>query len=329
MVGIFSFIAVTSCVAIVIAIIQIIICTLKKKSKKPFTIMATISVALFFISFIGVNMTYHPTPEQIAERERIAAEKEEQKRIAAEKKEPEHLTSEKAEPETTTATEQTTTETTTVTEQTTAETTTATETTTKENIDKKEIYNYFNNLLGSSENPYKWTEIGNEDLEIFSDEWKKITEEWQQACDDYEENAMKDTADKFGITVEEVESIFFENVVPRQTSFDIKFGTFLEAIETSDNGLVIKAKIQPNYNNKATINQNYYNIEDIIKNQEGDKYEYIDYWAVADMQDGSESKVISFIVDRDLIQNIVEEQVFAIELGDHVKDLWILPSLLQ
>lgn len=114
-----------------------------------------------------------------------------------------------------------------------------------------------------------------------------------------------------------------------QISYNVTNGVLVEATETSDNGLVIKAKIEPSYSNKATINQNYHNVEDIVKNQGGDKYEYIDYWAVAEMKDGSEGKVISFKVSKDLIQSIVGERVFAIELGDYVDDLWVLPSLLQ
>lgn len=230
-------------------------------------------------------------------------------------------------------TEQTTEkETTTKQESTIAVETTTNETVTiEENVDKKEIYNYFNSLLTSSENPANWTTIGNENLEVNSDEWKKVTADWQQSCSDYEENAMQDTANKFGITVEEVESIFFEglNSNSDQTGFRVINGNLIEATETSDNGLIIKVKIQPSYNNKATINQNYHNIEDIVKNQGGDKYEYIDYWAVADMADGSEGKVISFTVDKDLIQNIAEERIFAIELEDYVNDLWVLSSLLQ
>lgn len=45
------------------------------------------------------------------------------------------------------------------------------------------------------------------------------------------------------------------------------------------------------------------------------------------MTDGSESKVISFTVPKDLIDKIKSGSVLPIELGDYVTDLWILPSL--
>ena len=78
-----------------------------------------------------------------------------------------------------------------------------------------------------------------------------------------------------------------------------------------------------------TIDQNYHNVEDLIKNQGCDKFDEIQYWAVADMTDGSESKVISFTVDSDLIQKIKTSAVVAIQMGDYVSDLYILPSLLN
>ena len=90
---------------------------------------------------------------------------------------------------------------------------------------------------------------------------------------------------------------------------------------------VIKAKIEPSYSNKATIDQNYYNVEDFIKNSNGTKYDEISYWAVADMESGNESKVVSFTINKDLINKIKDGKIVANQLGNYVDDLWILPSL--
>ena len=68
-------------------------------------------------------------------------------------------------------------------------------------------------------------------------------------------------------------------------NLNIKFGTFEQGIKNGDI-LVVKAKITPSYNNKATINQNNFNVQDIVKNQGGNTYKEIQYWAVADMEDG-------------------------------------------
>lgn len=76
MVGFFSFLLVVSAVAFVVSAVLLVVRAMKKKPKKPVAVMAAASVLLFVISFVGIGVTYNPTPEQIAERERIAAEKE-------------------------------------------------------------------------------------------------------------------------------------------------------------------------------------------------------------------------------------------------------------
>lgn len=100
-------------------------------------------------------------------------------------------------------------------------------------------------------------------------------------------------------------------------------------IGTEDNIVVIKAKISPSYNNEATIKQNYLNIEGLIKNQGFDKYNELQYWAVADMTDGSESKVFSCTVSESLIKSIKADAISVDGYEVMVDDLWILPSLLE
>lgn len=109
-------------------------------------------------------------------------------------------------------------------------------------------------------------------------------------------------------------------------TFKARFGDFLEC-NVNGSTAVVKFKIQPSTSNKTTIDQNGYNIEDMILNQGADKYDEIQYWAVADMTDGSESKVISFTVDKDLISMIKNKQIVGNQIVDYGKDLWILPSL--
>lgn len=112
-------------------------------------------------------------------------------------------------------------------------------------------------------------------------------------------------------------------------NFDnLKFGTLLEKYEDEEKGqIVIKAKIQPNLTDKMTIKQNGFNMEDFILNKGGDKYNEIQYWAVADMEDGTESKVISFTLDKEMITSIKEKKTVGNDIVDKAKDVWILPSL--
>lgn len=121
------------------------------------------------------------------------------------------------------------------------------------------------------------------------------------------------------------ENIQKDSLISKVT-YKARFGSFIEA-NVNQNVLIAKFKIEPSSNKKTTIDQNGYNIEDMILNQGADKYNEIQYWAVADMTDGSESKVISFTVDKDLINKIKNKQVVGNQIVDYAKDVWILPGL--
>lgn len=112
----------------------------------------------------------------------------------------------------------------------------------------------------------------------------------------------------------------------------LEYGELLELNENEIDGAavaVVKAKIDSQASSKMTIDQNYYTVVDLIQNQGFDKYDEIQYWAVADMADGSESKVISFTLEKELIDTIASGSFPANTLGERVTDLWILPSLEQ
>lgn len=111
-----------------------------------------------------------------------------------------------------------------------------------------------------------------------------------------------------------------------KTTKDLLYGKLLNRTETDDT-LVIKAKITPSYNNEATINQNYYNVEHIIKNKGGENFTEIQYWAVADMSDGTEQKVVSFTVSKYVINMIAKGDIAANQMGNLVDDLFIHASL--
>lgn len=106
------------------------------------------------------------------------------------------------------------------------------------------------------------------------------------------------------------------------------YGEQLSLIET-DGVCVLKYKITSQMTNKMTIRQNYYTVANFILDGGGDRYDEIQYWAVADMRDGSESKVISFTVPKKTIEAVKAGKLVAIELGDYVDDLWVLQSLTK
>ncbi len=112
-------------------------------------------------------------------------------------------------------------------------------------------------------------------------------------------------------------------------SRDILYGELLDVVDNYDidKTVVIKAKIKPSYSNKTTIDQNYYSIADFIRNKGYDKYSEIQYWAVADMNDGSEQKVISFTLNSETIQKIQNNEIVDNQIGTYTEDLWVHPSL--
>lgn len=117
-----------------------------------------------------------------------------------------------------------------------------------------------------------------------------------------------------------------QTTVDSAKPYQLEFGELLE--ENNNYGvIVLKAKIAPSATNKATIDQNYYNVEDYIQSHDMTGIDELQYWAVADMSSGNEEKVISFTVPASLITSISEEKIPANQLEDKVTDLWILPSL--
>lgn len=114
--------------------------------------------------------------------------------------------------------------------------------------------------------------------------------------------------------------------VVEERADSLLYGELLDVVE-NDGVVVIKAKIKSSSDSKNTINQNYYNIEDYIKNHDMAGVTEIQYWAVADMSNGSEDKVISFTIPADLIARISGGKFAANQMGDYVEELWVHPSL--
>lgn len=118
-----------------------------------------------------------------------------------------------------------------------------------------------------------------------------------------------------------------ETTTESTTDSGVLHGKLLSVIDDEDGLAVVKVKISKSYSKSSTIAQNYFNVSDLIKNRGFDKYNKIQYWAVADMNDGSEQKVISFTLDEDTIQAIANNEIVDNQVGDYSDDLWIHPSL--
>ena len=172
-------------------------------------------------------------------------------------------------------------------------------------------------------------------IEITGDYWDKLTVEQQKKYSSRKQiilDTKKEAVEKWNSEKDAIEKWNSEknntNELPKNNISKMKFGELLSSI-VNGKTLIIKAKISPSFSNKTTIDQNGYNVEDIILNQGGDSFDEIQYWAVADMNDGSEGKVISFTLNKDQINSIKNKQLVGNKIVDNANDVWVLPSLLK
>ena len=106
----------------------------------------------------------------------------------------------------------------------------------------------------------------------------------------------------------------------------VDHGTILDADEYDDSfgkQLIVKAKIEMSLTNKLSIDQNYFNVYNLVKEQSAASFDTIKYWAVADTVDGDQVKVISFDVPKDAIEMLLNDSIEVSELGEYVDNLWI------
>lgn len=151
----------------------------------------------------------------------------------------------------------------------------------------------------------------------------------------YDEVQSNKIAKKYGITPEQADLVYYyvltnySKVASGESMvkpLSLQHGNLLDD-KVNGSVIIIKAKIEPSLTNELTIKQNYFNIEDLIKNQGLDIYTEIQYWAVADMTSGEEAKVISFTVPESTIKKIKNGNIPANQLDKYVDELWIHPSL--
>lgn len=125
----------------------------------------------------------------------------------------------------------------------------------------------------------------------------------------------------------------FENItISNEPSLSLKHGELLNFLEDTSSDTnkfycVIKAKINESATNQMTISQNFFNIEDFILNQNGNKYDEIQYWAVMDIN-LEEIKIISFTVDKNIINKIYNKEIPINQLQNYLSDYWV-SSILE
>lgn len=109
----------------------------------------------------------------------------------------------------------------------------------------------------------------------------------------------------------------------------VTYGKVLSQDETEENGkqvCALKVKIQAKRTKDQTVEQNYYNIIQFVKNNP-DKYDEIHYEGVAENSGGEEVKAVTFDVSKELIQSIRGGTVEAKDIPEKAENLYILYTL--
>lgn len=112
------------------------------------------------------------------------------------------------------------------------------------------------------------------------------------------------------------------------SNMQLNFNTLLE-VNTNGGTIIIKAKIKGNLTAKMALKGCYFDAYEAIQEYGLEQFDELDYWAVADMTDGSESKVISYTISKDVMQKVAREEILENKLVDYADDVWVLPSLLK
>ncbi len=107
-----------------------------------------------------------------------------------------------------------------------------------------------------------------------------------------------------------------------------KFGKLSKA-EAFGSTLDITVKIDWILSGSSTVNQNYFNVCDMIQNQGADAYTTINYTAIMSTTDGGTTTVVFFVVSKSAIDLIKAGNFPEITLSDYVDDLWIHPQLKE
>ncbi len=115
------------------------------------------------------------------------------------------------------------------------------------------------------------------------------------------------------------------------TDAPVAYGEVLEQTDQTENGekiCTLKVKIQANLTKEKTISQNYHNAIQFVENN-GEKYDRIDYIAVAENSVGDEVEAVTFSIPKDTIQKILSGETDVENLPDELENLYILPTLKE
>lgn len=116
---------------------------------------------------------------------------------------------------------------------------------------------------------------------------------------------------------------YYGDVDPQ--GLQLSHGDVVSILQNGD-VVILTAKVKENLTNKMIIDQNYYIVEDLIKDNGFNTCNRLKYMSVMDV-DGDEMKVVSFDLNKEIIDKVYNEQIFGSQIGDNAENLWINNAL--
>lgn len=183
---------------------------------------------------------------------------------------------------------------------------------------------------------YKEIETGYAGSPSYSIEGE-LTEEDLAADDAYAEQVLQEVGEKYSITADDADDVHgyvlmnYDELLAKKgadiANLTLDHSELLE-VNTFAGNIIIKAKVSKNLlNDKMIRNSCYFEVYEAIQDYKLQYYNNLSYWAVADMTNGTEQKVISFEVSQEVMEMVANETIYENQLVDYLTDLWISPVL--
>lgn len=157
-----------------------------------------------------------------------------------------------------------------------------------------------------------------------------------EAEDAYEAQVSQDIGDKYGISADAADQVYFyvianyDNLMADKgadtANIQLNYNDLLD-VTTTGGRIVIKAKVSPNMTVELMRNGCFFDVYEAIQEYGLEQYDEIQYWAVADMTDGSEQKVISYTVTKDVMEKVADGSIVENKLIDNATDVWLAPAM--
>ncbi len=110
-------------------------------------------------------------------------------------------------------------------------------------------------------------------------------------------------------------------------NLELRYGVFYDVYDGNEsdenNILILQVLLSEAQEKEVVLEQNFLNVEDLIKNQNCSAYDQIEYIAKVKNKENKMENVISFLMDKNCINQISTAAITVEEYEQNVKDLWV------